>query len=353
MLRRIHFAIACVGLLAASLVSPAPVRAAEPLPPLGTDPAQTSISGLSSGAYMAVQFHVAHSETVVGVGVVAGGPYGCAESWFARTMPWMPGASAANAIQAQYSCMQTNWLTPGPEALADRAAALAEAGMIDPLQGLAGDRVYLFSGSADETVIEDVVAAAADFYRAVGTAEEELVFLYGSPANHAFITDEVGSSCGVGGSPFMNDCDYDQAGAILAHIYGPLADRVAAPAGRFVAFDQAAFLADPTSLGMAEDGIVYIPPACETETGCRLHIALHGCRQNRAMVGTAFIEGAGYARWADANRLVILYPQTSESPGNPRACWDWWGYSAGDFRSRAAPQIRALKAMVDRLAARP
>ena len=34
---------------------------------------ESSISGLSSGGYMAVQFHVAHSGTLRGAGVTAGG----------------------------------------------------------------------------------------------------------------------------------------------------------------------------------------------------------------------------------------------------------------------------------------
>jgi poly(3-hydroxybutyrate) depolymerase len=37
-------------------------------------------SGISAGGYMAVQFHVAHSSTVSGVGVLAAGPYYCAEN---------------------------------------------------------------------------------------------------------------------------------------------------------------------------------------------------------------------------------------------------------------------------------
>ena len=53
--------------------------AAEPLPRLNVDLLQTTVSGLSSGAYMAGQFHVAFSGEVVGAGIVAGGPYGCAE----------------------------------------------------------------------------------------------------------------------------------------------------------------------------------------------------------------------------------------------------------------------------------
>jgi poly(3-hydroxybutyrate) depolymerase len=49
------------------------------LPAFNVDVAETSVSGVSSGAYMAVQFAVAHSRIVKGVGSVAGGPYGCAQ----------------------------------------------------------------------------------------------------------------------------------------------------------------------------------------------------------------------------------------------------------------------------------
>ena len=34
-----------------------------------------SVSGVSSGGYAAVQYHLSFSSTLVGVGVVAGGPY--------------------------------------------------------------------------------------------------------------------------------------------------------------------------------------------------------------------------------------------------------------------------------------
>ena len=49
-------------------------RQAVPLPALGADLEATSVSGLSSGAFMASQFHIAHSRIVVGAGIVAGGP---------------------------------------------------------------------------------------------------------------------------------------------------------------------------------------------------------------------------------------------------------------------------------------
>src|SRR5579862_7409382 len=57
----------------------APPADAAPLPALTIDLAQTSVSGLSSGAFMAVQFGVAFSSIVVGIGVFAGGPFGCSQ----------------------------------------------------------------------------------------------------------------------------------------------------------------------------------------------------------------------------------------------------------------------------------
>ena len=51
------------------------------LPALVIDKTQTTVSGLSSGGFMAVQMHVAYSGTFAkGAGIVAGGPFYCAEN---------------------------------------------------------------------------------------------------------------------------------------------------------------------------------------------------------------------------------------------------------------------------------
>jgi hypothetical protein len=61
-----------LGLIVACSTTPA----APPLPSLTIDPSEVSVSGLSSGGFMAVQAHVAYSATFKrGAGVVAGGPY--------------------------------------------------------------------------------------------------------------------------------------------------------------------------------------------------------------------------------------------------------------------------------------
>jgi len=67
-------------LYAAAGFLPARSSVAESLLKLGANIKQSSVSGLSSGAFMAVQIEVAHASDIVGAGIVAGGPFACAES---------------------------------------------------------------------------------------------------------------------------------------------------------------------------------------------------------------------------------------------------------------------------------
>jgi poly(3-hydroxybutyrate) depolymerase len=314
---------------------PAPAHAAEPLPSFHVDLAQTSVSGLSSGAFMAVQFQVAFSTTVIGAGIVAGGPYDCAEGQLGVALD---------------RCMQTTLGGPDAAHLLARAEALARQGRIDPLSSLAGDRVYVFSGTRDHTVIQPVVDQTVAFYRLAGVPEAQIEYVHDVPAGHAFLTEDRGNACGSSESPFINDCDYDQAGAILKQIYGPLTAPASAPGGRLIEFDQTEFLPDPTSHGMAATGFAYVPASCAAREACRVHVAFPGCNQTVDLIGEAFVTGAGYNRWADSNHLIILYPQTHATAVNPNACWDWWGYDDPDYATKSGRQMAAVRAMLTRLA---
>lgn len=309
-----------LSLLVALATTPASHALGEELPRLGVALSGTSVSGLSSGAYMAGQIELAHSKDIVGAGIVAGGPFACAETASTRLFPYWPMVLWQNAMQAANACMQVFWGEPDAAALAVRAKELAQGGKIDPLAGLDDDKVYLFSGEADETVRRPVVEAAKRFYEAAGVPSANIT-LVESQGGHAFLTETEGTACGVTAEPYVSDCDYDQAKAILEWIYGPLAPPLAAPTGQFIVFDQSVFDKSPPN-GLAKEGVVYVPRTCANESGCRLHIVLHGCDQARESVGDAFIEKSGFARYADTNRLVILFPQVAGSLVNPHGCWD-------------------------------
>ena len=269
---------------------------------------------------MAVQMHFAHSRRVAGVAALAAGPYYCA-----RGSLWT----------AWNQCMTGNPAVSKNDVRDPR---------VDPVANIAKARVWLFSGTEDRTVAPAVVQALAKQYALFGAVP---VLVQDKPAGHAMVTENTGNACGATEPPFINDCDYDAAGALLAHLLGGLSPPSKATAGRLVVFDQRE-LGGTSAISMADEGFAYIPAACENER-CRVHVAFHGCRQ----AGERYVRDAGYNRWAETNRLIVLYPQAVARymwwVWNPRGCWDWWGYTGSAYATKDAPQIRAVMAMVERL----
>ena len=318
----------------AALLLALPALAAEPLPALRADAQGVTVSGLSSGGAMAVQFHVAHSASVAGAGAIAGAPYYCAQGslWSALNHCMTPGTWSS---------------VPSSSLLKQRTDDLVRTGRIDPTTNLAGAPVWLFSGTQDHTVLPEVVKELQRFYEQYGA---RVVLLADKPAGHAMPTQNAGSACGTTEPPYLNNCGYDSAGELLKHLLGALEAPAAEPGGRPVEFDQSPFAG--SNAGLEEAGYVFIPASCE-KGACRIHVAFHGCRQNARAVGERFVREAGYNRWADTNRMIVLYPQVAASASpflfNPRGCWDWWGYTGANYHTREGAQIRAVKAMLDRL----
>lgn len=319
------------------------------LPALSARIDNTSVSGISSGAYMAGQFEMAEARIVTGAAIIAGGPYGCSESVFADAMPGA-GTAFLNLSKAVNGCMLdllSVWGVGDPDALAEKAKKRAAEGEIGPLSDIVTDKVYLFSGQSDHTVMPAIVDDAAKFYAKLGLPSSNIKFVSNLPAGHAFVTEDAGGECSRSGEPYVVDCDYDQAGDLLRHIYGALKPRDATATGDYVTFSQEPYIAG-LNTGLASEGVVYIPQACRSG-GCSIHIAFHGCAQNQQTVGDAFIKTTGFARWADTNKLIVVFPQVATSALNPQGCWDWWGYTGRDYLTKKAPQIIAVTKMLEDL----
>jgi hypothetical protein len=285
---------------------------------------------------MAVQFHVAYSALVKGAGAIAGGPYYCAQGSF-----WT----------AYYNCMTPGAFVPLPSTTTLRTAtdSLAKQGRIDPTSNLAAARAWLFTGANDQKVAREVVEGANAFYTSY---KSRIAIVRHKSAGHAMIAEQADEKdCASSRWPFINDCDYDAAGELLKHLLGALAPPSAKPGGRLASFEQKPYGAYDAS--MDDEGFVYIPQACDSDR-CRVHVAFHGCKQGRASIQDRFARGAGYNRWADTNRIIVLYPQAIPRwmwIYNPNGCWDWWGYTGSQYHTKEGAQIRAVKAMLDRLSA--
>jgi hypothetical protein len=354
--RDIIMALVCVGPIAL------PAFAAESVALHGYNAAigESSISGISSGAFMAVQFATAWSSVIKGLGVVAGGPFWCAQADAddfinAYTLP---------ILNATGPCMKGP--PPDLKLLFDKAEAKATSAEIDPTQELRRQKVYLFHGYNDAVVAKSVTDAAADFYRYYlhDANRGNLYYQTALGAGHSLVILQGPQGDGLNGckdneGPYIDQCDYDQAGMILQHIYGALNQPNRGPlTGTIERFDQSLYSKpeDTSPLSLGDTGYVFVPKDCEDGRTCRVHIALHGCKQDAGDIDRRFIEDTGYNAWADTNRIIVLYPQTESSsylPSNPEACWDWWSYvdHEDSYITKSGSQIRTIKAMLDALTA--
>lgn len=382
-----QFVVHCLAWGMALLVLGQGAARADPLPhlpPLALKADEVTVSGLSSGAYMAGQFGIAYSASLSGAAVLAGGPYGCSKgavstamfvcscpaekSWLLELMGLF-GQGCRVLHEESYSSI-------GERAVERNRAG---AGIDDPAH-LARHRIYLLSGGHDHVVERDIVAATARMYGQLGVPPAQIRHDNLPEAGHAFPSLQAKAACGVTASPFINQCQVDTAGVLLKWLYPALeASSPAAPdEGALYEFSQGGY-AGQDFTGLDTTGWVYVPKACKAPgAGCRLHVAFHGCEQGQSFpdpkkgrYGLQFVKGTGYNAWAEAARVVVLYPQVTPSTGkgpydpyqfNPKGCWDFWGYTekyaalkgtAPDFAKRSAPQMRAVKAMIDDLLKAP
>ncbi|MDR2364506.1 MAG: PHB depolymerase family esterase [Zoogloeaceae bacterium] len=377
---RFHWRALCfLGVLSLSACA----GADEFLPQLNLDLRETTVSGVSSGAFMAVQMAVAHSADIKGVAATAGGPYFCAgeASWrgaavdkaVARCMQGDPAFGVAPITQEDMGVMR------------DATESWASSGLIDPLSALARQKVWIFHGYNDGIVKAAVSDALQAYYRAFLNDDGQIFYKHELPAAHAQISASCRANggqcnaCPETGGAFINTCvvgktAYDAAASALQFFYGPL-KHVASKKlkGEILSFNQAYYTLldeedaiDPIRVSMSNTGYLYVPPACKQGEACRLHIAFHGCRQGAEDIGMAFVKGAGFNEWAENNHLVILYPQAASTslllagagalPLNPNGCWDWWGYNdsgdkkAGHYATQQGAQIAAVWRMAQALA---
>lgn len=307
---------------------PAAELSATELPALQLAP-KLSVSGLSSGGYMANQFHLAFSDKVTGAGIIAAGPYGCAQN------------SLPIALE---HCFNKDSSAPD---LAKAAALLqqqAAAGTIAPLSHLKHSPVFLLHGTADKTVHSKVSDALATQYQQLGA---KVQYVNDKAFGHNFPTANQGAGCELSEAPYLGACGYDAAGALLKHLYPDLQAKAAKTSGQLLTLKQHD-LAGDTAAALGETGYIYIPQSCVKGTSCTLHISFHGCKQYAGAVGDAYAKGTGLNEWADSNNMVVLYPQTEKSamaPFNPNGCWDWWGYTDGNYANQQGPQLKAVMAL--------
>ena len=301
-------------------------------PSLNLDREKITVSGISSGGYMAHQYHIAFAEQVDGAALIASGPFGCAQG----------------DLQFALDHCVSSKSKPETEQLVEKIGIAAKRGEIGKLDSLKEDKVWIFHGTEDERVSREVTQSQIDLYRSLGAMVKTKLDV---PAGHGFPTQSFGVDCDASSSPHINNCEYDAVKEFFSFFFGELNPKVTTR-GQLLSFEQNQFAHGENYL--ADKGYVFIPLSCLEGETCKLHISFHGCSQNYESIEDLFIKNAGYNQWAESNNLVVVYPQTKSSfmPLNPKACWDWWGYTGKDYQTRKGAQLGQIYEMTKLLGKR-
>lgn len=326
-----------IPLTKASLLAVAALMSAQAIAKpttLNLDTDNITVSGLSSGGYMATQFQLAHAEIVKGAGVVAAGPYYCAQNSITTALAeCVTKTSDDFSMDALSTYIKQNQAT---NKIADEAS-------------IAKQNVIVIHGTNDQKINRKAADNLVAQYKALGI--ENLTYINDKPFSHVFPTIDTGGQCGVSESPFIGACEYDAAGEILQHVVGELSAPTAPVTDNLMMFSKHD-TAKPAKASMSESAYVYIPSSCQAGEMCSVHISFHGCNQSIEDIDDVYASQTGFNRWAESNNMVILYPQAKKSslfPMNPQGCWDWWGYTDENYATKEGQQITTVRAMLDDL----
>lgn len=274
-----------------------------------------TVSGVSSGGYMAVQMHIAHSSIISGCAAFAAGPYYCAGQIFYTGMLISDNFNhfaESNAFFAEHKCMAIDAGVPKVESLVAFTYANAEILLVDSPLHLRNDRVYLFSGTADSSVDPIVVGALRSYYSHF-MESSSIISDFDEPAEHCFPTLDFGSPCLKGGSPYIGNCSFDGAGRALSTLLGgDLNPPVESKAENLFRFSQVPFysLDRQEFSSLAEYGYIYLPTKCQSGvTSCHLHFSFHGCLQSEQVCQEHNYE-INYSRFnVRISGINLLHPQ--------------------------------------------
>jgi len=298
--------------------------------------AKLTVSGLSAGAFMAQQFAVAFSSSVSGVGVFAGGPFYCAQG---------------SQMTALTACMKYPAMI-NMNTIVSNTKQFAADKKIDDLSNLAGQKVYLYSGTEDSVVNPGVVKQIEAFYTAVGGKVTKTE--YSIDSEHGMPTLDYGEACTQLGNPYVLKCDYDGAGEAFKTFYPQrMKPAMVFNESSILLLDQHKFVpAGKTSIGLGNTARVFVPSGCkDNSTVCDIHVAFHGCLQFFDNAKGAYTIHGGFNGYAEANNIIMLYPQSEkEMLKNPNGCFDWFAYSGPDYAFKTGAQMSTVMNMVEYLA---
>lgn len=233
---------------------------------------------------------------------------------------------------------------------------------IDSLKNIRDTKVYLYSGTKD-TVVHQGVVKKLEAQLETWVDPDKIHTEYSIPSVHSWVTDYTGHECGTFETPFIVNCGYDQAGILLSHIFGPMANRSSptVPPSKSIMdniyeFSQAPYVPGIytlAELSLYPTAYAYVPQQCLRTSShsdeCKFLVLLHGCEQSIRDIGMDMVFNTGVLQYAETNSIVVLMPQADKSVLNPKGCFDWWGYTGVEYPTKLGPQVSTIHNMMSQV----
>lgn len=168
--------------------------------------------------------------------------------------------------------------------------------------------------------------------------------------------ENVAQGCNERSWPWIKNCGIDAPQIVLSDAI-PSFINIRAPKDivddSFYIFNQTMFAVIGSGLE-EQDGFIYIPDSCEHKN-CHIHFHYIHCMKFPG-ISTSKIKYdrywharfSGLNEFAESNNIIVVYPQiasTGINPPNPRACFDYYGFTDHRYNFPTAPQIESILKM--------
>lgn len=271
-----------------------------------------TISGISSGAFLAVQMSTIFSNQFSGVGTVAGGFFYCAQNHLqekikegqltligsknlflysntnlisTNTSQWFEPSPANPIYQSVAVCMHN----PKNATRPDLEKFEAEK-KIRPLDNFKFLKTYIYQGEFDTVVHKEMAQQLISFYNENKIPNENIKLSKGE-GGHNFPTDKENlNSCLAEKVPYISSCNKDVSKEILEQTTSTSYIKSEPSLDRIFIVDQNLDIKNKLKMekdwtqpaqSLAPYGYLYANEKClKTPSACHLHVALHGCEMS-------------------------------------------------------------------------
>ena len=305
-----------------------------------------TLSGQSAGASIALQHLFSFSSQTSGAAVLAGSPYGC-------------GVQTLHGITCYYGGLDDNTSIRYVE-------RRHKQNLIDDPVHLKNTKIVLFSGKRDFVVLPNVMKAVERQLNHF-VDPSNIISFYNTSASHVWPTDKGLCPCGAciwqNASGWarrpccnVNNCELDFSGKMLMHLYSKeVKPRTRAITRNIRWVDQWRYLpaiaGNGTGSTMLRWAPVYVPKGCQHDVDkCHVHVNYHGCTNKPKSSSMAswwerllWVHNIGLNEYAEANDLVIVYPQAAGSDDVGEGCFNWASYEDDPlFDTRLGVQLNTV-----------